>query len=124
MSVAALAVPGSFLLFAELLGDRFGLLSVAIAWAVGYPIAFAALSYLVARTIHLPVRPYLAGAWGIIGCCLAGLAVGLGVSLAMPHASDIVRLWAVGGAALAVTIALLAIWQKITPRSIIAAIRG
>jgi uncharacterized membrane protein len=91
---------------------------------VGYPIAFAALSYLVARTIHLPLRPYLVGAWGIIGCCLAGLVVGLGVSLAMPHASDGARLTAVGGAALAVTIALLAIWQRITPRSILAAIRG
>jgi O-antigen/teichoic acid export membrane protein len=124
MAVAALAVPGSFLLFASLLGDRLGLLSVAIAWAVGYPIAFAALSYLVVRTIHLPVRTYLVGAWGIIGCCVAGLVVGLAVSLALPHASDIVRLWAVGGAALAVTVALLATWQKITPRSIIAAIRG
>jgi O-antigen/teichoic acid export membrane protein len=124
MVIAALAVPGSFLLSATLLGDRFGLLSVAIAWAVSYPIAFAALSYLVARTIHLPLRPYLVGAWGIIGCCLAGLVVGLGVSLSMPHASDGARLTAVGGAALAVTIALLVIWQKITPRSIIAAIRG
>jgi O-antigen/teichoic acid export membrane protein len=124
MAIAALAVPGSFLLFATLLGDRLGLLSVAIAWAVGYPIAFAALSYLVARTIDLPLRAYLVGAWGIIGCCLAGLAVGIGVSLWLPHASDGARLTAVGGAALAVTIALLAIWQRITPRSIMAAIRG
>jgi O-antigen/teichoic acid export membrane protein len=124
MAIAALAVPGSFFLCASLLGDRLGLLSVAVAWAAGYPIAFAALSYLVGRAIHLPIRPYLVGAWGIIGCCLAGLVVGFAVSLALPHASDIARLWAVGGAALAVTIALFATWQKITPRSILASLRG
>ena len=124
MIVAAVAVPGSFLLGAALLGPRYGMLSVAIAWAVGYPIAFAALSYLVARSISLPLGPYLRGSWGIIGCCLAGLAVGLGVSLALPAATDLVRLIAVGGAALVVTFGLLATWQGITPRSVAAAIRG
>jgi PST family polysaccharide transporter len=124
MAVASLAVPGSFLLCANVLGANVGLLSVAIAWAAGYPIAFAALSYLVTRSIDLPVRQYLRGCWGITGCCLAGLAAGLVVSAGLSHASDIVRLFLVGGAALAVTVALLVTWQKITPRSIIAAIRG
>jgi teichuronic acid exporter len=124
MAIASLAVPGSFVLSANLLGARFGLLSVAIAWAAGYPIAFAALSYLVVRSIDLPIRDYLRGSWGIIGCCLAGLAAGLAVSLALPNARDATRLFTVGGAALAVTITLLATWQKITPRSIIAALRA
>jgi teichuronic acid exporter len=124
MAVASLAVPGSFLLCANVLGAQFGLLSVAIAWAVGYPIAFAALSYLVARSIDLPVRQYLRGSWGITGCSLAGLASGVIVSAALPPASDVVRLFSIGGAALAVTVALLVTWQKITPRSIIAALRG
>jgi O-antigen/teichoic acid export membrane protein len=124
MVVAAIAVPGSFLAGAQLLGDRFGLLSVAIAWAVGYPVAFAALSYLVSRSIELPLGPYLRGSWGIIGCCLAGLVAGFAVSLAMPEARDITRLLVISGAALAVTAALVVTWQKITPRSIMAAIRG
>jgi O-antigen/teichoic acid export membrane protein len=124
MAIASLAVPGSFLLCANLLGARFGLLSVAIAWTAGYPIAFAALSYLVVRSIELPLRDYLRGSWGIIGCCLAGLAIGLAVSLVLPRAGDATRLFAVGGAALAVTVTLLVTWQKITPRSIIAALRG
>ena len=124
MAVAAIAVPSSFLLCARLLGARLGLLSVAVAWAAGYPIAFAALSYLIARSIHLPVGEYLRGSWGIIGCCLAGLAAGLVVSLAVPDAHDAVRLWLVGGAALVVTLTLFVTWQKITPRSIMAAIRG
>jgi O-antigen/teichoic acid export membrane protein len=124
MIVAAVAVPGSFLLGANLLGARYGLLSVAMAWAVGYPIAFAALSYLVARSIELPIRPYLRGSWGIIGCCLAGLGVGFGVSAGLPRASDLTRMLAISGAALVVTFALIATWQRITPRSVAAAIRG
>jgi O-antigen/teichoic acid export membrane protein len=123
MATAALAVPGSFLAGASLLGEHYGLLSVAIAWAAGYPIAFAALSYLVARSIDLPLGPYLRGSWGIAGCCLAGLVAGASVSLALPEASDAVRLVAIGGAALAVSAAMLATWQKITPRSILAALR-
>jgi len=124
MAVAAVAVPGSFVLGAELLGGRFGMLSVAMAWAAGYPIAFAALSYLVARSIDLPIGPYLRGSWGIIGCCLAGLVVGSAVSAGLPGASDVMRMLVIGGAALVVTFGLLATWQRITPRSIMAAIRG
>lgn len=124
MAVAAIAVPGSFLLGAHLLGDRFGLLSVAIAWAVGYPIAFAALSFLVVRAIDLPLRLYLQSSWGIVGCCLAGLVAGLAVSGALRHAGDAARLGAAGGTALAVIVTLLVVWQRITPRSIAAAIKG
>jgi PST family polysaccharide transporter len=124
MVVAAIAVPGSFLLGASLLGGQLGMLSVAVAWAAGYPVAFAALSYLVARSIDLPLGAYLRGSWGIVGCCLAGLVAGLAASAALPHASDVVRLLAVGGAALVVTLVLVATWQRITPRSIAAAVRG
>lgn len=124
MIVAAITVPGSFLVSANVLGARAGMLSVAIAWAVGYPIAFAALSYLVARAIALPLGSYARGSWGIVGCCLAGLLAGLAASAGLARASDVVRMLAIGGAALAVTCALLALWQRITPRSVIAAIRG
>ena len=123
MTVATLAVPGSFLLGAGVLGDRYGLLSVAAAWAIGYPIAFAALSYLVARSIALPLGAYLRGSWGITGCCLAGLVVGAGVSLVLPRAGDLTRMVVVGGAATAVTFALLATWQNITPRTVRAALK-
>ncbi len=124
MMVAAIAVPASFLFCANLLGARFGMLSVAIAWAVGYPVAFAALSYLVTRSIDLPVRDYARGSWGILGSCLAGLVAGLGVSAALPHAGDVTRMMAIGGAALVVTFGLLATWQGITPRSVAAAVKG
>ena len=124
MIVATIAVPGSFILSAELLGARLGLLSVAVAWAVGYPIAFIALSYLVTHSLKLPLWAYARASWGIVGCCLAGLAAGLAASAALASASDVVRMVAIGGAALVVTLVLVAFWQKITPRSITRAIRG
>lgn len=124
MIVATVAVPGSFVLSAWLLGDRYDVLSLAIAWAVGYPLAFAMLQYLVARSIDLPLGRYLRSSWGILGSCLAGFAAGLAVSLAFPGASATTRLVAIAATALGVTFAMLALWQKITPRAIVRAIKG
>jgi O-antigen/teichoic acid export membrane protein len=123
MAFAAVIVPGCFLLSAELLGDRLGMLSVAIGWAVGYPVAFGVLSVLVVKAIALPPRDYLRGCWGIIACAAVGLAAGYGVSLLLPDQSDGVRMIAVGGTALVGTFGLLATWQKVTPRSIGASMR-
>ncbi|HEY0189862.1 MAG TPA: oligosaccharide flippase family protein, partial [Kofleriaceae bacterium] len=124
MVVASLVVPASYVVGAELLGARLGLLSVAVAWAVGYPLAFAALSFLVARSIRLPLATYARASWGIIGCCAAGLACGLGVSRLLAGAGNALRMVAIGGTSLAITAALLAAWQRITPRSIAAAVKG
>ncbi len=123
MVIASIAVPSSFWLGAKLLGPSIGFLSVAIAWAIGYPIAFAVLAYLVAKTSSLRVRDYLAGTWGIIATCGLGIAAGFGIDHLLPGASDVVRLLAIGGGALGVIILLLATWQKITPRSIAASMR-
>jgi O-antigen/teichoic acid export membrane protein len=124
MIIAALVVPGMFLLSAHVLGDDLGFLSVAVGWAVGYPIAFVALSWLVVRGIDLPLRQYLSASWGIIGCCLAGLCAGGAVSLALPHAGPALRMGAIGGTAMGVIALLLAVWQDITPRSILNAVKG
>jgi len=128
MVTASILVPSMFGLGAAVLGPSFegdhGLLSVAIAWAVGYPLAFAVLGWIVATTIDLPVGRYLRESWGMIGCCVAGAAAGIGVSIALVDASEIVRIFAVGGTALVVMLTLLVTWQKITPKSIKAAIKG
>jgi PST family polysaccharide transporter len=118
MVVAAVVVPGMFLLSANVLGGSIGFLSVAVGWAVGYPLAFGVLSFLVIRAIDLPLGTYLRAAWGIIGCCLGGFVAGLATKLAMPGASDSLRLVVVSAVTFAVIIALLAFWQKITPASI------
>jgi teichuronic acid exporter len=124
MIAATIAVPGSFFLGSWLLGDEFGVVSIAISWAVGYPLAFAALAYLVVDTIDLPLRPYLRASWGIIACCAAGFAAGFGLSLVLRGASDVVRMLAIGGTCLTVTFLLVGYWQKITPRSIGRALKG
>jgi O-antigen/teichoic acid export membrane protein len=118
MIVAAFLVPGTFLVAANVLGDSIGFLSVAVGWAVGYPLAFVVLSYLVIKAVALPLRAYLHAAWGIVGCCAAGFLVGLGTKLLLEDASDRSRLAIVSLAALGTIAILLAAWQKITPRSI------
>jgi len=122
--VATIAVPGSFVLASQLLGSHVGMLSVPIAWAVGYPIAFGVLQYLVVRSIDLPLVAYVRASWGILGCCFAGFAVGYAVSVTLPEVSDLTRLVTISGAAIVVTFLLVGYWQKITPRSVIAAIKG
>jgi O-antigen/teichoic acid export membrane protein len=124
MAVAAMAVPGSFVLFAWVLGPSIGVVSVAIAWAVGYPIAFAVLQYLVATSIQLTWGRYARSSWGIIGCCLAGFVVGLGVSLVLHDQRDGVRLVLIASCVLVVTFGLVATWQGITPRSIARSLKG
>ncbi len=127
MTVATIVVPGCFLAGALLLGDRLGLLSVAVAWAVGYPLAFGTLITLVSITIELPILVYLRGGAGIVACAGAGLGIGMVMKLALhelaPHARDALVIVAVGGPALVTMAALLAVWQKVTPRSIAASLR-
>jgi teichuronic acid exporter len=124
MVVATILVPGSFVLGAELLGDRLGLLSVAVAWAVGYPLAFAALMYVIAKTVDLSIVRYARAAMGIFGCAAAGLMLGVVADVATRHMHDGLRMAAIGSAALVGTFGALAIWQHVTPRTIIASLRG
>jgi len=124
MTIATIAVPGAFLLGANLLGDRLGLLSVAIAWAVGYPIAFAALLYVIAKTVDLPIATYARASLGILGCAAIGLALGLAADVLTRNLHDGIRIAVIGGAALVGTFGALATWQHVTPRTIIGSLRG
>lgn len=129
MVIATFAVPGSFILGAAVFGPMFAapdarFLSVALAWALGYPLAFAALAYLVVRTIELPLGRYVAACIPIMICAGAGIAVGFAVDLlAVPDASDPLRLVTIAGSALATILLLLAFWQKVTPRSVAASLK-
>lgn len=122
--IAAIVVPSMFIVSANVLGNHIGFLSVAVGWATGYPLAFIVLSFLVIKGIELPIGQYLRGAWGIVGCCAAGLCAGEAVSLALRHEGPGVRMVAIGGSALAVIGLLLATWQRITPRSISKSLKG
>lgn len=123
MACASILVPGMFVVCANLLGDRLDFLSIAIGWAIGYPLAFAVLSYLVVKAIGLSMRDYAKASVGIIGCAAVGLALGYVASLATSSLHDGLRMAIVGGVAMLGTFGLLATWQKITPRSIAAAMK-
>jgi O-antigen/teichoic acid export membrane protein len=124
MVVATIAVPASFWLGAVLLGDSLGFRSVAVAWGIGYPIAFAALAYLVVRTVDLPVKRYLAGVWGVLASCGIAIAAGFGARYLLADAGMVPRMLGSAATMLAVLFALLVWWQKITPRSIASSLKG
>jgi hypothetical protein len=76
------------------------------------------------RTIELPLGRYVSASIPIVICAGAGIAAGFAVDLlVVPHASDAVRLAAITCAALSAIVLLLAFWQKITPRAIIASLK-
>lgn len=117
MIAAAVCTTGGYIIGAEVLGDQFKAMSVAIAWAVFYPLAFGILAYLVVKTIHLDTRRFLAETWGIIACnAIAGVAAFL-AQLAcggLPAwARMIVVIVVLGG----VLIPLLDKWQGLSFRS-------
>jgi hypothetical protein len=58
----------------------------------------------------------------MIGCCVAGLVAGWLALRIVGDAGDVVRMLAGGLTALAVIVALVVTWQKITPKSIKAAL--
>ena len=124
MIVATITVPASFWLGAMVLGDSLGFRSVAVAWGVGYPIAFAALAYLVIRTIDLPVRRYVSGVSGVLASCGVGIASGFAARYLLADAGETTRMAGSAGVMLAVTVVLLVFWQKITPRSIASSLKG
>ena len=129
MIVATFAVPASFVAGAHFLGPHIGheakdgLLSIAAAWAIGYPVAFAALAYLVIHTIKLPVGEYVRALWGIVASCGIGCGVGFGVDYLLADASDSIRLIGIGGSALVTIGVLFVYWLGLTPKAVAASLR-
>jgi O-antigen/teichoic acid export membrane protein len=122
MIFTAIAMPLAYVLGAVAWHDL-GPISVAIAWSIGYPLAFLWLGYLVHRSVPLPLARYGRAAGGILLCGVAGWSTGYALSWILPDTMPILRSTAIGGAAFAVLAATLAIWQGITPRSIRAAMK-
>jgi O-antigen/teichoic acid export membrane protein len=126
MTCAAVLLPLSFVASAYWLGPVLGadaVLSVPIAWAACYPIAFLVLGFLVQQSIELPIGRYAKASLSIVACAAGGLVIGYGLSVGLAGVATAVRMVAVGAGAIGGTFALLAWWQRITPRSIAAALR-
>jgi O-antigen/teichoic acid export membrane protein len=98
-TVAAVALPTAYIVAAATLGRTIGFESVAVAWAVGYPIAFCVLIYMAAHILGWTAMRYAREVAGVAGCMvLAGLAAA-GARYLVLDAPMVVRL--------AVTIATL-----------------
>jgi O-antigen/teichoic acid export membrane protein len=121
---AAIVLPLLFVLSAILLGDRLGFTSVAVAWAVGYPIAFAILMAMGLYAVHLRLRDYLAKIIGIPLCVAAAVAAGVVTKLALAHVSVGLRFVVIIAAELIVLLPLLTYTQGMSPRVMWRATRG
>lgn len=122
--IASIVLPLLFLLFGLVLGDALGFLSVALAWAVGYPVAFAALLYITVDVLELRLADLLARLRGIAACAVAACALSLGGHLLLAGVPASVRFAASATIMLVGFFALLARFEGITPRSIGRSLRG
>lgn len=124
MIVASIVLPAFFIGSVYLLGDPHGFEAVAVAWAVGYPIAFAVLLLLATYTIKLPVRTFLRQTAGVPLCILTGGLLGGATKWALMGAPTAVRGLAVLVVIVGVSGLLLAYTQGLSPARARAALRG
>lgn len=83
---AAIVLPTSFIVAANVAGDELGFYAVAWAWALGYPLAFAVLVYMALVAINLSAGRFVARTIGVPACAIASGLVGAGVHAILPDA--------------------------------------
>lgn len=123
-TLASIVLPLAFVASATLLGDSMGYLSVAVAWAGGYPIAFVVLLVMSLDVLELGGLAYLRRVSGVLLCALAAGAAAVGAHRALAGLSAGLRLGATTAVILVVFFGTLARWQGVTPRAIARALRG
>lgn len=126
MATAALSMPLVFVASAWLLGDSFGYTSVAWGWVLGYPLAFLILLRFALKSSGLPATRYLASILRLSLWTGAAIAVGFAArALALElFAVAAVRAVFTGLVAAAAFLALLVVFEKITPRSIAGSLKA
>ena len=122
--VAAIAMPIAYIAAANLLGDELGFLSVAIGWAVGYPIAFAVLIFMALHTLGWSPLSYLRAVTGVATCMVGGGLLGWGGHILLDGQPTLVRLLITTIVIVGTTALLLAYTQGISIRSARRAMRG
>lgn len=98
---AAIALPAAYVVAAITLGPSMGFVSVAWAWAVGYPIAFVVLAVLALRVLQMPAGAYVKSIAGVSACVAAGAACGW-----LVHAA-VADVWSAGVSLLATAVAVV-----------------
>ncbi len=123
MMVAAIAMPLAYLIGAITLGATLGFESVAVAWAVGYPIAFTVLIYMATHTVGFTVMSYFRSVSGVAGCMIIAGAAGAGVRFALLGAPTAVTLGITAATILVVAGFLLAYTQGLSLRTAMRALK-
>ena len=121
---AAITMPIAFILGAVLLGEHFRFVSVAIAWSVGYPFAFAILIYLAIYTLKWSTTAYLRAILGVALCTIAAAVAGLGAHRLLAEQAAWVRLLVTTITIVGVTGVLLAYTQGLSIRGAARALKG
>jgi hypothetical protein len=97
---------------------------VAVAWAIGYPVAFAVLIWLGAYTLSWTVGAYLRAIGGVALCMIAAAAIGLGPHHLMAGLPVGVRLLITSVVIVGATAVLLAYTQGLSLRTAVRALKG
>ena len=123
-AVAAVVVPAMFILAAMFLGAQLSYLSVALAWVLGYPFAFAVLLFLALRLLGIGILTYLRRIAGIPLCVGGAFLGGLAARNLSTGIDSILQLAIVAAILLLVLGLLLARFEGISPRSILRHLQG
>ena len=121
---AAVALPCSYVLFAVVLGGTLGFESVAVAWSVGYPIAFAVLIMLAVYTMKWNARMFLQAVRGVALCMIASGLVAWGVHWVLGGQAPWVRLVTTAVVVITTAMLLLAYTQGLSLRTAKRAMKG
>lgn len=124
MLTSSITMTLAFILGAVLLGDRMGFLSVAVAWGVGYPFAFAVLMWLAVNTLQWSSWAYARAVGGVALCMVAAALLGLGPHHLITGIPPGVRLLITSVVIVGVAAVLLAYTQKLSLRTAFRAMKA
>jgi O-antigen/teichoic acid export membrane protein len=122
-ATASLTLPIVWVLSAVLL-HQLGFLSVAIGWAVGYPIAFGVLVWLAMYTLRWSTLAYFRSVGGVALCMLGAAAVGFAVHAVIGGAPAPIVLLVTAVVIVGVAAMLLAYTQGMSLRAAMNAMKG
>ncbi len=117
-SVAAFVLCTLFFIFAKFLGPQMGVKSVAIAWLIGYPIAFWVLVRMAFAILERPSYELYLRLAGVAGCGLGATGLAAAAKWATLELPFYLRLAAIAGVMLGSYALLLSKFQGINLRSI------
>nr|HEX4313590.1 oligosaccharide flippase family protein [Kofleriaceae bacterium] len=121
-AIAAVALPAAFVL-AVVVAPGAGFVAVAVAWSVGYPIAFASLLAMALPRAQLAAGAYGRALAGVVACAAVAMAAGWAVRLALPEIA-----WLRAAACAAAVVGsyglLLARIEGVTPAGVVRSLRA